>query len=91
MRRITILGSTGSIGQQTLQVLQHWRQRVSIRYLATNTNIELLAQQVERFQPVGVVIGRCTSMPEVPAAQRLPRAHPLRHRGAAGGSSRPGE
>jgi 1-deoxy-D-xylulose-5-phosphate reductoisomerase len=57
MRRITILGSTGSIGQQTLQVLQHWRQRVSIRYLATNTNIELLAQQVERFQPVGVVIG----------------------------------
>lgn len=53
---MTILGSTGSIGQQTLEVLQQWDESVQIGYLATRTNIELLAQQVQRFHPLGVVI-----------------------------------
>ncbi len=56
MRTITILGSTGSIGQQTIDVLQQWQEPYRIGYLATHTNIELLAQQVERLRPLGVVV-----------------------------------
>jgi 1-deoxy-D-xylulose-5-phosphate reductoisomerase len=53
---ITILGSTGSIGIQALQVLDSIPQHFRIGYLTTNTNIELLAKQIKKFKPIGVVI-----------------------------------
>ncbi|MCS7176940.1 MAG: 1-deoxy-D-xylulose-5-phosphate reductoisomerase [Candidatus Kapabacteria bacterium] len=56
MRTITILGSTGSIGRQTLEVLRQWPEPFRIGYLATHSNVELLAEQVRTFQPAGVVI-----------------------------------
>ncbi|MEN3026770.1 MAG: 1-deoxy-D-xylulose-5-phosphate reductoisomerase [Chlorobiota bacterium] len=56
MRTITVLGSTGSIGRQTLEVLRRWPEPFRIRYLGTHSNVELLAEQVRTFQPAGVVI-----------------------------------
>ena len=55
-KTISILGSTGSIGVQTLQVLETIPEQFRIGYLSTNHNIDLLAQQVKKFNPIGVAI-----------------------------------
>jgi len=58
-RDVVILGSTGSIGRSTLEVVAKHRERFNIRALAAHSNIELLARQVREFQPeaVGIVDG----------------------------------
>ncbi|MDR0926269.1 MAG: 1-deoxy-D-xylulose-5-phosphate reductoisomerase [Ignavibacteria bacterium] len=56
MKTITILGSTGSIGTQTLDVISAHRELYCINYLTTDTNIHLLDLQCSIFQPLGVVI-----------------------------------
>ncbi|MCB0713999.1 MAG: 1-deoxy-D-xylulose-5-phosphate reductoisomerase [Ignavibacteriae bacterium] len=53
---LTILGSTGSIGTQTLDVVREHPERFRVRYLTTNQNLDLLEKQIEEFQPEGVVI-----------------------------------
>lgn len=55
-KRISILGSTGSIGVQTLQVLDSLNGTFQIEYLTANKNIKLLEKQVHRYNPKGVVI-----------------------------------
>ena len=55
-KHIAILGSTGSIGRNCLSVIQNLTDRFSIAYLTTNTNIELLQNQIARFHPHGVVV-----------------------------------
>jgi 1-deoxy-D-xylulose-5-phosphate reductoisomerase len=49
--RLAILGSTGSIGQQTLQVVRSLPERFTVVGLAAGRNLDLLAKQVEEFQP----------------------------------------
>jgi len=49
--RLAILGSTGSIGQQTLDVVRALPQRFRIVGLAAGHNIDLLAEQVSEFRP----------------------------------------
>ena len=51
MKRIAVLGSTGSIGRQTLEVARAWRDRVQVVALAGGRNSDLLAQQVLEFRP----------------------------------------
>jgi len=51
MRRISILGSTGSIGRSTLAVVDAFPEELSVVGLAAGGNIELLAQQIERYRP----------------------------------------
>jgi 1-deoxy-D-xylulose-5-phosphate reductoisomerase len=51
MKRISILGSTGSIGIQTLDIVRLHPDRFKIDALAAGTNVELLARQVREFQP----------------------------------------
>jgi len=46
-----VLGSTGSIGRQTLDVVRHLPQRFRIAGLAAGNNVSLLAEQVEEFRP----------------------------------------
>ncbi len=55
-KEIALLGSTGSIGVQTLQVVDQSSGSIGIRYLSTNTNIDLLTQQIQKYNPKGVVI-----------------------------------
>jgi 1-deoxy-D-xylulose-5-phosphate reductoisomerase len=51
MKRVSILGSTGSVGEQTLAVIERNPDRFRAVALAAGRNIEKLAQQVERFRP----------------------------------------
>lgn len=54
MRRIAILGSTGSIGRQALDVIAAHPDRFSVCGLAAGSNTELLAEQVRAFSPAVV-------------------------------------
>lgn len=55
-RVITILGSTGSIGIQTLDVLNSLHNEFKIAFLTVNKNIDLLEEQAMLFNPIGVAI-----------------------------------
>jgi 1-deoxy-D-xylulose-5-phosphate reductoisomerase len=57
LKTLTILGSTGSIGTQTLEILHCLPERHSIGFLTTNRNTTLLEEQTKLFSPQGVVIG----------------------------------
>ena len=55
-KRVAILGSTGSIGTQTLEVISQNPGRFEVEVLTANNNIDLLIEQAKRFQPNVVVI-----------------------------------
>ena len=56
-KQICILGSTGSIGTQALDVIQQHSDRYEVYCLTANNRYEMLAEQVRRFSPAAVVIG----------------------------------
>ncbi|PID98353.1 MAG: 1-deoxy-D-xylulose-5-phosphate reductoisomerase, partial [Actinomycetales bacterium] len=57
MRNVILLGSTGSIGRQTLEVIERYRQRFKIVGLAAGgSNIELFAAQIVEFNPEVVAL-----------------------------------
>jgi len=56
-KKIAILGSTGSIGTQTLEVIAAHPEHFEVETLTANNNVELLIRQAIRFQPNAVVIG----------------------------------
>lgn len=51
MKRIAVLGSTGSIGCQTLDIVRAFPREFEVVGLAAGSNLELLRQQVAEFQP----------------------------------------
>ncbi len=55
-KRIAILGSTGSIGTQSLEVIEQNSDKFEIEVLTANNNVDLLIQQAKKFQPNAVVI-----------------------------------
>jgi len=55
-KRIAILGSTGSIGTQALEVIEEHADKFMVEVLTANTNAELLIQQAIKFKPNVVVI-----------------------------------
>jgi 1-deoxy-D-xylulose-5-phosphate reductoisomerase len=55
-RRLTILGSTGSVGEQALAVAEAFPERFPIAALAAGRNVEKLADQVRRFRPALVSV-----------------------------------
>ena len=56
-RSIAILGSTGSIGTQALDVIREQKDRFTVEVLTSNNNVDLLIQQTKEFKPNAVVIG----------------------------------
>ena len=56
MKRLSILGSTGSIGVNTLNVVRNLEEKIFIKYLTANSNSELLIKQAIEFRPETVVI-----------------------------------
>lgn len=56
MKNITILGATGSIGTQTLQVIRQLKPKFKVFALTANKNADLLIEQAMAFQPEMVVI-----------------------------------
>ena len=55
-QHIALLGSTGSIGTQTLEVVRLFPEQFSVRVLTAGRNAELLIRQAREFQPEFVVI-----------------------------------
>jgi len=55
-KHIAILGSTGSIGQNSLEVIGNFPDRFRVTYLTAHSNLELLLRQANRFKPKGVVV-----------------------------------
>jgi 1-deoxy-D-xylulose-5-phosphate reductoisomerase len=58
MKNIVILGSTGSIGLQTLDVIRSLPDRFKVIGLAAGKNWRLLAEQIKEFQPQAAVLSR---------------------------------
>ncbi|MGL5033585.1 MAG: 1-deoxy-D-xylulose-5-phosphate reductoisomerase [Microcystaceae cyanobacterium] len=58
MKRISILGSTGSIGTQTLDIVSQYPEQFQVVGLAAGSNIVLLSQQIRAFQPEIVALGQ---------------------------------
>ncbi len=56
-KRIALLGSTGSIGTQALDVISRFPGEFEVEILTAGSNIKLLAQQARKFVPDSVVIG----------------------------------
>ena len=51
MKRIAILGSTGSIGRSTLSVVEAHPERFSVISLAAGSNVEAAVEQARRWRP----------------------------------------
>ncbi len=60
-RNLTILGSTGSIGTSTLDVVRQNRDRFAVFALAAGGNVQILREQIAEFQPKVVVVGSETA------------------------------
>jgi 1-deoxy-D-xylulose-5-phosphate reductoisomerase len=56
MKKIAILGSTGSIGLNALNVIENNPRRFQVVALSAGNNIKLLKQQIEKFQPKVVAV-----------------------------------
>ncbi len=59
MKNLSILGSTGSIGRQTLKIVEMFPDRFTVKVLAAGRNISLMAHQISLFNPdVAVVLDK---------------------------------
>lgn len=64
-QRIALLGSTGSIGTQSLDVISRFPDEFEVEVLVAGNNVDLLTQQAIRFQPDAVVIGNKEHYPQL--------------------------
>ena len=55
-KRIAIIGSTGSIGRQALEVIEHHKEKLCVEVLTANKQADLLIEQALKFDPNAVVI-----------------------------------
>ena len=56
MKKIVLLGSTGSIGTQTLEVVSAYSDRLSVLALAAGSNVEKMEQQIREYKPAYAVM-----------------------------------
>jgi len=68
MKAISLLGSTGSIGTQTLDIVSQYPNQFQVVGLAAGRNVEMLAQQIREFRPAIAAIGEAQKLPELQAA-----------------------
>ncbi|MGY8781198.1 MAG: 1-deoxy-D-xylulose-5-phosphate reductoisomerase, partial [Fidelibacterota bacterium] len=64
-KRISILGSTGSIGVNALKVISHLKDEFDIVSLSANKNVDLLIEQANQFQPKAICIVDEVGFPQV--------------------------
>jgi 1-deoxy-D-xylulose-5-phosphate reductoisomerase len=57
MKGLVVLGSTGSIGRQTLDIVRQYPERLRVVGLSAGRNVGLLAEQIEAFRPQWVAVG----------------------------------
>jgi 1-deoxy-D-xylulose-5-phosphate reductoisomerase len=68
VKAITLLGSTGSIGTQTLDIVEQYPDQFQIVGLAARSNVELLAQQIRQFRPQIAAICDTSQLPRLEEA-----------------------
>jgi 1-deoxy-D-xylulose-5-phosphate reductoisomerase len=68
MMNITVLGSTGSIGQSTLDVVRQHNNRFQIHALVAGRNVDVLGSQILEFRPKLVVVTDGTTLDQLRAA-----------------------
>lgn len=74
MKNVSVLGSTGSIGKQTLEVAAANPDKIKIRALAAHTSDDLLEEQINIFQP------DIAALSDEAAAERLKNVIPARRK-----------
>jgi 1-deoxy-D-xylulose-5-phosphate reductoisomerase len=84
VKAITLLGSTGSIGTQTLDIVATHPDQFRIVGLAAGRNIALLSEQIRQFKPEIVAIADPTQLPELKAAIADVTPQPILVTGEAG-------
>ena len=72
MKKLVVLGSTGSIGQQTLDIARAFPSIFQVVGLAAGTNVDLLQAQVREFQPEMVYCASSKDLELPPHAQWAP-------------------
>lgn len=70
MKKISLLGSTGSIGTQCLDIIRDNKDKYQVIALACGSNVDLLSEQIEEFSPV------LASVADEKAAQELQKNYP---------------
>lgn len=70
MKKISLLGSTGSIGTQCLDIIRENRDKYQVVALACGSNVDLLSEQIEEFSPV------LAAAADEKAAQELQKNYP---------------
>ena len=56
MKKITLLGSTGSIGTQTLDVIRQNRDKFEVVAISANRSVDLILEQILEFKPKYAVL-----------------------------------
>ena len=56
MKQLTLLGSTGSIGQNTVDIVRKNPDKLTIKYLTVFKNVDQLVKQIDEFKPDAVVV-----------------------------------
>ena len=84
MKAITLIGSTGSIGTQTLDIVAQCPEQFRIVGLAAGSNVELLASQIRQFRPSIVAISNESKLPELKSAIKDVEPQPTLLSGEAG-------
>ena len=56
MKKIIILGSTGSIGKQTLEIIKKDKKKFKILLLSTDKNINVISKQIKTFKVKNIVV-----------------------------------
>ena len=84
MKAISLLGSTGSIGTQTLAIVAQYPQQFRVVGMAAGRNVSLFAQQIRQFRPEIVAICDEDKLPELRAAIAELDPQPIILAGSAG-------
>ncbi|WP_016950625.1 1-deoxy-D-xylulose-5-phosphate reductoisomerase [Anabaena sp. PCC 7108] len=84
MKAITLLGSTGSIGTQTLDIVAEHPDKFRIVGLAAGRNVELFAAQIRQFRPQIAAISAADKLPELKEAIKDLNPQPILLAGEAG-------
>jgi 1-deoxy-D-xylulose-5-phosphate reductoisomerase len=84
VKAITLLGSTGSIGTQTLDIVSQYPDQFRIVGLAARQNVELFAAQIRQFRPQIAAISVAEKLPELQEAIQDLNPQPILLAGEAG-------
>ncbi|MFZ9319148.1 MAG: 1-deoxy-D-xylulose-5-phosphate reductoisomerase, partial [Vulcanococcus sp.] len=65
MKALSVLGSTGSIGTQTLEIVEEFPDRFRVVALTAGNNLDLLISQIQRHAPEVVALADEAKLPEL--------------------------